>query len=127
MPLPPRTHPRSIVYYSYFDSAVNIYQLAVFRGEDEDPAAVGRFVHVYVGAVTRQPVPVPAVIRAGPGAPAGVGRRGRYPGRRSAWGADNWGRESWNDGTLIGQERRRVPTASLFLGPELQRHISTVS
>jgi acyl-CoA thioester hydrolase len=40
-----------------------IYQLAVFRGEEQEPAAVGRFVHVYVDAATRRPVPVPDVIR----------------------------------------------------------------
>jgi len=41
-----------------------IYQLAVFRGNEQDPAALGRFVHVYVDAQTRKPVPVPAVVRA---------------------------------------------------------------
>jgi len=41
-----------------------IYQLAVFRGDDVEPSAVGRFVHVYVDAGTRQPVPIPAIIRA---------------------------------------------------------------
>ena len=41
-----------------------IYQLAVFRGNEQEPAALGRFVHVYVDAQTRKPVPVPAVIRA---------------------------------------------------------------
>jgi acyl-CoA thioester hydrolase len=40
-----------------------IYQLAVFRGEDADPSAVGRFVHVYVDAETRKPVPIPPAIR----------------------------------------------------------------
>jgi acyl-CoA thioester hydrolase len=40
-----------------------IYQLAVFRGNDLEAAALGRFVHVYVDAKTRKPVPVPAVIR----------------------------------------------------------------
>jgi acyl-CoA thioester hydrolase len=40
-----------------------IYQLAVFRGDDADASAVGRFVHVYVDATTRRPVPVPPVIR----------------------------------------------------------------
>jgi len=40
-----------------------IYQLAVFRGDDVEPSAVGRFVHVYVDAQTRRPVPVPQVIR----------------------------------------------------------------
>jgi acyl-CoA thioester hydrolase len=40
-----------------------VYQLAVFRGEDLDPSAVGRFVHVYVDRETRRPVAVPQVIR----------------------------------------------------------------
>jgi acyl-CoA thioester hydrolase len=40
-----------------------IYQLAVFRGDDVEPSAVGRFVHVYVDAQTRRPAPVPQVIR----------------------------------------------------------------
>jgi acyl-CoA thioester hydrolase len=38
------------------------YRLALF-GADEAPAAVGRFVHVYVDQQTRRPVPVPDVIR----------------------------------------------------------------
>jgi acyl-CoA thioester hydrolase len=41
-----------------------IYQLAVFRREDVEPSAVGRFVHVYVDAGTRRPVPIPSSIRA---------------------------------------------------------------
>ena len=40
-----------------------VYRVGLFRGEDEDPAAVGRFVHVYVDAVTRKVVPVPQAIR----------------------------------------------------------------
>jgi acyl-CoA thioester hydrolase len=40
-----------------------IYQLAVFRGDDIEPSAVGRFVHVYIDRETRRPVPVPQVIR----------------------------------------------------------------
>jgi acyl-CoA thioester hydrolase len=40
-----------------------VYRLALF-GAGEAPAAVGRFVHVYVDRVTRQSVPVPAEIRA---------------------------------------------------------------
>lgn len=39
------------------------YRLALF-GADESPAAVGRFVHVYVDRTTRRPVPVPDSIRA---------------------------------------------------------------
>src|SRR5262249_55325754 len=41
-----------------------IYQVAVFRGEDAEPSAIGRFVHVYVDAVGRRPVSVPDEIRA---------------------------------------------------------------
>ena len=41
-----------------------VYQLAVFRGDEQQPAALGRFVHVYVDAQTRRPVVVPEVIRA---------------------------------------------------------------
>ncbi len=40
------------------------YRLAVFRDGDEQPAAVGRFVHVYVDPGTRRPVEVPDVVRA---------------------------------------------------------------
>lgn len=39
-----------------------IYRIALF-GEAEEPAAVGRFVHVYVDRDHRRPVPVPAEIR----------------------------------------------------------------
>lgn len=39
-----------------------IYRLALF-GDGESPAAVGRFVHVYVDRDTRRPVPVPPEIR----------------------------------------------------------------
>jgi acyl-CoA thioester hydrolase len=40
-----------------------IYQIAVFRENDDEPAAVGRFVHVYVDEATRRPVPIPGAIR----------------------------------------------------------------
>jgi acyl-CoA thioester hydrolase len=40
-----------------------VYRLGLFRGESEYPAAVGRFVHVYVDRETRRPTPVPDVIR----------------------------------------------------------------
>jgi acyl-CoA thioester hydrolase len=40
------------------------YRLAVFRVGEDLPSALGRFVHVYVDATTRRPVPVPEVIRA---------------------------------------------------------------
>jgi acyl-CoA thioester hydrolase len=108
-------HVNNVVYYSYFDTAVNgwlmdatgtdvrrlpaigvvaetscrylapvgfpdqleiglgverlggrsvTYGLAVFRVGEELPSALGRFVHVYVDATTRRPVPVPEVVRA---------------------------------------------------------------
>jgi acyl-CoA thioester hydrolase len=38
------------------------YALALF-GAAEEPAAVGRFVHVYVDRQTRRPVPVPDPVR----------------------------------------------------------------
>lgn len=39
------------------------YQLAVFGDQQEDPAALGHFVHVYVGHESRRPTPVPDVVR----------------------------------------------------------------
>jgi acyl-CoA thioester hydrolase len=107
-------HVNNVVYYSYFDTAVNgwlmdatgqdirllpaigvvaetgcrflsalsfpdlvtaglllrrlgtssvTYQIALFRGADPAPAGLGHFVHVYVDRATRQPVPVPQIIR----------------------------------------------------------------
>jgi acyl-CoA thioester hydrolase len=40
-----------------------VYRIALFRGDEDQPCAVGRFVHVYVDRATRRPVPIPAVIR----------------------------------------------------------------
>jgi acyl-CoA thioester hydrolase len=40
-----------------------IYQLALFGEQQEQPAAVGRFVHVYVDREGRRPTPVPDEIR----------------------------------------------------------------
>ncbi|MGZ8179265.1 acyl-CoA thioesterase [Williamsia sp. SKLECPSW1] len=40
------------------------YDLAVFTIDDGPPAARGRWVHVYVDAATRRPVPVPDAVRA---------------------------------------------------------------
>ena len=40
-----------------------VYRLALFGQHADAPAAVGRFVHVYVDADTRRPVPVPDEIR----------------------------------------------------------------
>jgi acyl-CoA thioester hydrolase len=107
-------HVNNVVYYAYFDSAVNgylieasgtdirrlpaigivaetacrylrqvsfpdrleialsvwrlgrssvTYHLAVLREGDNAPAAVGRFVHVYVDNATRRPVTVPMMLR----------------------------------------------------------------
>jgi acyl-CoA thioester hydrolase len=41
-----------------------IYRLALFGEASEQPAAVGRFVHVYVSRGDRRPTPVPPEIRA---------------------------------------------------------------
>jgi acyl-CoA thioester hydrolase len=108
-------HVNNVVYYSYFDTAVNgfllaatgtdtrrldavglvaetqceflrelrfpddvevglavtrlgtssiVYRLAIFQGDSDEPAALGRFVHVYVDAQTRAVTPVPEVVRA---------------------------------------------------------------
>jgi acyl-CoA thioester hydrolase len=40
-----------------------VYRIALFRGDDEAPCAIGRFVHVYVDPDTRRPVEIPAIIR----------------------------------------------------------------
>jgi acyl-CoA thioester hydrolase len=40
-----------------------VYRIALFRNDDEEPCAVGRFVHVYVDKLTRRPVPIPSSIR----------------------------------------------------------------
>jgi acyl-CoA thioester hydrolase len=107
-------HVNNVVYYSYFDTAVNgflieaagcdirslpaigivaetgcrflrelsfpdtihaglaleklgnssvVYRIALFRNDESEPAAIGRFVHVYVDNQTRRPVPVPPEIR----------------------------------------------------------------
>jgi acyl-CoA thioester hydrolase len=107
-------HVNNVVYYSYFDTAVNgflieasgcdvrelpaigivaetgcrflktlsfpetvhaglaleklgqssvIYRIALFRDDESEPAALGRFVHVYVDNHTRRPVAVPPEVR----------------------------------------------------------------
>ena len=40
-----------------------IYRIALFRGDEHEPCAIGRFVHVYVNRHTRRPVEIPAVIK----------------------------------------------------------------
>ena len=39
------------------------YEIALFRGEEDEAAAAGHFVHVYVDRDTRRPVPVPNPVR----------------------------------------------------------------
>lgn len=41
-----------------------VYRIALFRNQQTEPAAIGRFVHVYVDRETRRPVPIPAQVRA---------------------------------------------------------------
>lgn len=41
-----------------------VYRLALFGAASPAPAAVGRFVHVYVDRDTRRPTPIPAEIAA---------------------------------------------------------------
>jgi acyl-CoA thioester hydrolase len=40
------------------------YEVAIFRRGDDEPAAAGHFVHVYVDRQTRRPVPLPEPMRA---------------------------------------------------------------
>jgi acyl-CoA thioester hydrolase len=58
-----------------------VYRLALFGGDSVQPAALGRFVHVYVDRDTRRPVPVPAEIRA---ALAQLGVSGGLPGTQNS-------------------------------------------
>jgi len=39
------------------------YRIALFRNDDDDACAVGRFVHVYVDQATRRPVAIPDAIK----------------------------------------------------------------
>jgi acyl-CoA thioester hydrolase len=40
-----------------------VYRIVLFANEEQAPAAIGRFVHVYVDREARRPVPVPEPIR----------------------------------------------------------------
>jgi acyl-CoA thioester hydrolase len=40
------------------------YELGIFRTGDDEPAAEGHFVHVFVDRENRRPIPIPAGIRA---------------------------------------------------------------
>lgn len=108
-------HVNNVVYYSYFDTAVNehliraagldirrgvalgvvvetscryhkplsfpdvldagvrvtklgnssvCYEIALFRAGDDEPAASGHFVHVWVDRINRRPTPLPPAVRA---------------------------------------------------------------
>jgi acyl-CoA thioester hydrolase len=39
------------------------YEVGLFAGDDEDAAATGHFVHVWVDRLSRRPTPVPVTIR----------------------------------------------------------------
>ena len=41
-----------------------VYEIALFRKDDDEPAALGRFVHVWVERASQRPVAVPTAIRA---------------------------------------------------------------
>ena len=41
-----------------------IYRIGLFSNDESDPAAQGRFVHVYVERQSRRPVPLPEPLRA---------------------------------------------------------------
>jgi acyl-CoA thioester hydrolase len=40
------------------------YEIGIFRHGDDEPAATGRFVHVWVDRTTQRPAPIPPRIRA---------------------------------------------------------------
>jgi len=40
-----------------------VYRIGLFRNEQSEPAAQGRFIHVYVDRNTRRPVPLPTALR----------------------------------------------------------------
>jgi acyl-CoA thioester hydrolase len=39
------------------------YEVALFRGDEDDAAAEGHFIHVYVERATRRPTPLPGALR----------------------------------------------------------------
>ena len=40
-----------------------VYRIGLFRADESEPAALGRFVHVYVDQETRRPVTIPSPVR----------------------------------------------------------------
>jgi acyl-CoA thioester hydrolase len=45
-----------------------VYRIALFRGDEDEPCAIGRFVHVYVDRTSRRPVEIPEMIKKALGA-----------------------------------------------------------
>ena len=41
-----------------------VYLIGLFQGDSDEPAAIGRFAHVYVDATTHKVTPIPESIRA---------------------------------------------------------------
>lgn len=41
-----------------------VYRIGLFQGDSDEPAAIGRFVHVYVDSASRAVTPIPELIRA---------------------------------------------------------------
>ena len=39
------------------------YEVGLFRGDEDDAAAEGHFIHVYVERATRRPTPLPEALR----------------------------------------------------------------
>jgi acyl-CoA thioester hydrolase len=40
-----------------------VYEIGLFRKDDDEPAALGRFVHVWVDRISQRPLPIPKQIR----------------------------------------------------------------
>ncbi len=40
-----------------------VYRIGLFQGDSDEPAAIGRFVHVYVDSTSREVTPIPESIR----------------------------------------------------------------
>ena len=40
-----------------------IYRIGLLQGDSDEPAAIGRFVHVYVDSTSREVTPIPQLIR----------------------------------------------------------------
>ncbi len=61
------TFKKELTYPGAFDAGLRVgrpgntsvrYEIGIFREGEDDPAATGYFVHVYVDRVTRRPVPL---------------------------------------------------------------------